>query len=91
MRWLNLLKALRRRQRPTPLELHQAYRRVFESEDGKTVLRDLVERGHVLHAAFSSDAGRTEFHEGQRSMVVHVIGMMDEDRYAQLHQQEKKA
>lgn len=64
-----------------PLELHRAYKRLFDCVDGRTVMRDLEQRGGFLRSSFSEDRGRTEFNEGRRSLVLHVKHMIDETNF----------
>jgi len=66
-----------------PIELHRAYKRVFETEDGKTVLADLEKRGCFTRSTFSTDPGRTEFNEGRRSLALHVHHMKDHNNFSQ--------
>ncbi|ADU61346.1 MAG: hypothetical protein KUA35_06620 [Pseudodesulfovibrio sp.] len=66
---------------PSPLELHRAYRRLFESTDGQTVMEDLEQRGSFLRSTFSTDPGRTALNEGRRSLVLHVKHMLDETNF----------
>lgn len=70
------------------LELHKSYRRVFATEDGQRVLRDLRGRGHAEASTFSPEPGRTQFNEGRRTMVLHVEHMMDPDNFN--HRREEK-
>ncbi|WP_338668900.1 hypothetical protein [Pseudodesulfovibrio methanolicus] len=65
----------------SPLELHRAYRRLFESADGRTVMADLERRGCFLRPTYSTDRGRTEFNEGRRSLVLHVKQMLEPDNF----------
>jgi hypothetical protein len=65
----------------SPLELHRAYRRLFESADGQTVMDDLEQRGAFMRSTFSTDPGRTAFNEGRRSLVLHVKHMLDESNF----------
>lgn len=64
-----------------PLELHRAYKRIFDTPDGQTVMDDLEKRGCFLRSSFSSDKGRTEFNEGRRSMVLHMKHMCEENNF----------
>lgn len=64
-----------------PLELHKAYRRLFETPDGQTVLHDLEKRGCFLRSSFSTETGRTQFNEGRRSLVLHMKHMLDETNF----------
>lgn len=63
------------------LELHRAYKRLFESTDGRTVMNDLEQRGCFLRPAFSTEHGRTQFNEGRRSLVLHMKHMCDENNF----------
>lgn len=64
-----------------PLELHRAYKRLFESADGQTVMADLEKRGCFMRSSFSPDKGRTEFNEGRRSLVLHMKHMLNENNF----------
>ena len=59
------------------VELHRAYCRVFEGADGRKVLEDLKARGFFLAPCLGADAQRTAFNEGRRSLVLHVLAMLD--------------
>ncbi len=65
----------------SPIELHRAYKRLFESADGKTVMNDLEKRGCFLRSTFSVDPGRTQFNEGRRSLILHVRHMLNENDF----------
>jgi len=65
----------------SPLELHRAYKRLFDSPDGQTVMDDMEKRGCFLRSTFSTDTGRTEFNEGRRSLVLHVKHMQNETNF----------
>lgn len=71
----------------SPLELHRAYKRLFETIDGQTVMEDFEHRGCYLTSTFSSDPGRTEFNEGRRSLVLHVKHMLDETNFIHKEQE----
>lgn len=64
-----------------PLELHRAYKRLFDCVDGRTVMDDLEKRGCFLRSTFSADPGRTQFQEGRRSLVLHMKHMLDETNF----------
>ncbi|MGE4551604.1 MAG: hypothetical protein AB7D57_00735 [Desulfovibrionaceae bacterium] len=59
--------------------LHAAYRRTFESEDGRTVLEDLERRGFMWGSTLHPDPQRTAFNEGRRSLVLHIRYMTAPD------------
>jgi len=64
----------------TPDELHQMYRRVFETEDGLRVIEDLKTR-FWFHAPVHApgDTHETAYRDGQRSIVLSLISMLQED------------
>jgi len=64
----------------TPDELHQMYRRVFETEDGQRVIEDLKTR-FWFHAPVHApgDTHETAYRDGQRSIVLSLISMLQED------------
>jgi len=64
-----------------PLELHRAYKRIFECADGATIMNDLEKRGCFTRSSFSTDPGRTAFNEGRRSLVLHIKHMLDETNF----------
>ncbi len=72
-----------------PYELHMAYRRLFETKDGKQVMADLERRGFYREPAFSGDHARLAFNEGRRSLVLHVKQMLEEKHFARFKDQKK--
>ena len=64
----------------TPDELKQMYRRVFETEDGQKVIDDLKTR-FWFHAPVHApgDTHETAYRDGQRSIVLSLISMLQED------------
>jgi len=65
----------------SPLELHRAYKRLFESADGATIMDDLEKRGSFMRSTFSTEAGRTQFNEGRRSLILHMKHMLNENNF----------
>jgi hypothetical protein len=59
------------------LALCEAYERLFTSPDGQLVMGDLERRGYMLETTHSAEPGRTEFNEGRRSLVLHIMSMRD--------------
>jgi len=49
-----------------------AYRMLFDSEDGEIVLDDLEARFHIHGTTFTPDPHETAFREGQRSVVLWI-------------------
>ncbi len=51
----------------------RAYKEVFESEAGKTVLADLMKSCHMVNSTFDKDPYETHYNEGARSVVLRII------------------
>ena len=59
-------------------DIQAAYRQVFKSEDGETVLGDLQKRFHVNSPTFvAGDPHESAFLEGQRSVVLTIQHIME--------------
>lgn len=58
-------------------DLKVAYRKCFESEDGKKVLSDLERKYFIKDTIFNKDPYVTVFNEGTRSVVLHINHMRD--------------
>tara|TARA_Y100000593_G_scaffold91988_1_gene182271 strand:- start:363 stop:551 length:189 start_codon:yes stop_codon:yes gene_type:complete len=57
--------------------LYAAYKLVFNSEDGTTVLDDLKKRFHMTTPTFvAGDSHESAFLEGQRSVVLTIENMI---------------
>jgi len=55
----------------------QAYSAVFLTEDGRIVLRDLMERGHFFVSShIDNHPTQTVFREGERHMVLTILAML---------------
>ena len=63
------IKALRRQ-----LRVNAAYQRLFETDDGKLVLLDLLAAGNLLQTSVIVDAPHmTSFNDGKRALALHII------------------
>ena len=70
-------------------DLKKTYRQLFNTDEGKVVLRDLKLRNHVLSSSFvAGDPHDTSFREGQRSVILTIMRMMEEKTKAEIQQQE---
>lgn len=75
-------------------ELIKAYRRLFSSEDGQTVLTDLKNRfgwsGDVERCLFTvpSDPAQAAFMEGRKEAVRTILRMMQADPNAEPRREE---
>lgn len=59
--------------------LRDAYRHVFDSEQGKIVFADLARRNFLLSPTFTPDPNQTAFNEGCRCVILHIQTMMEFD------------
>lgn len=50
-----------------------AYRRLFGTEDGKIVLKDLMQSCHFFSSSTGKDANETYFNEGMRAVVIRLV------------------
>ena len=50
-----------------------AYKRFFDTTDGKLILKDLMKSCHVLSSTMDKDPYETAFNEGARSVVLRII------------------
>ena len=64
-------------------ELKLSYRRVFNTDDGEVVLRDLKSRFGFETTTFSGDPYQSAFNEGQRAAVLLIVRMLSEGKEPQ--------
>jgi hypothetical protein len=69
------------------LKLCEAYRKLFDTPDGKKVLSDLEDFGFYHDSTFSGDVSHIAFNEGRRSVVLHIRNMMNTDPKEQLQRE----
>lgn len=56
-----------------------AYANTFSSEDGQIVLADMLRRfGFAHRSTFSGDTHRMAANEGQRSVMIHIGRMLEQ-------------
>lgn len=60
-------------------ENQQLYKRVFDTVDGKAVLKDLEKRCFINHTTYNDSHGQMSFNEGRRSIYVHIINLLNKD------------
>lgn len=53
------------------------YKRVFDTDDGKIVLDDLMRSCHMKNTTFDGDIHRMAFNEGARSVVLRILETMN--------------
>jgi hypothetical protein len=62
----------------------EAYKRIFDTDDGKAVLNDLKGRFHIETMTFVDNNRALSFvHEGQRSVVLYLIHTLKEEQPTQ--------
>lgn len=49
------------------------YKRVFNGEDGKVILRDLLRSGNFFTGTFNPCVASMSFEEGRRSIVMEIL------------------
>ena len=61
-------------------ELREAYKKIFESDDGKVVIKDLEKRCHFMSTTnVKGDSHESAYMEGQRSVLLFIKSMLQED------------
>jgi len=58
--------------------LRDAYKMVFNSEDGQRVLEDMAARFHMNASVYSTEPTDTAYREGQRTVVLFIKSMLTE-------------
>lgn len=56
-----------------------AYKRFFDTDDGKKVLVDLMKSCHMTTSTMGKDPYETAFNEGARSVVVRIFKTVNAD------------
>lgn len=49
------------------------YKRVFDTPDGKKVLRDLMNCSNFMNSTIGRDSHETYFNEGSRSIIIRIL------------------
>jgi hypothetical protein len=57
----------------------QKYQRVFSGPEGQEVLDDLIRTHHVMSTTFDGDPTKTIFREGERNVVLRILGILKMD------------
>jgi hypothetical protein len=50
-----------------------AYKRFFDTSDGKLILNDLMKSCHIVSSTMDKDPYETAFNEGARSVVLRIL------------------
>lgn len=57
----------------------RAYQKVFNSDEGKTILKDLMKRCYLKDTTYDGDTNGMIFREGTRSVVLHIMQQLKTD------------
>ena len=61
-------------------ELKDAYKRIFNSDEGKIIISDLEKRCHFLSTTnVKGDSHESAYMEGQRSVLLFIKSMLQND------------
>ena len=58
---------------------HLLYKRLFETEDGEAVMKDLKNNCYYDTTTFSTDPGQLAYREGMRCVLLHINTMVNLD------------
>lgn len=61
-------------------ELADAYARVFGTDDGDLVLRDLTENSGLFRAGYSDSVTAVSFNEGARASMLYILEKLEESK-----------
>jgi hypothetical protein len=62
------------------VKLIRIYQRIFNSDEGKQVLYDLMRRSNTLSSSFNGmDYLTMAYNEGRRSIILYILSMIDSD------------
>lgn len=61
-------------------DLRNAYRTLLNTKDGQIVMKDLQARYHIYGSTFSIDPNETAYREGQRTVVLFLLSMLQEPK-----------
>ena len=64
-------------------DIVRSYQKVFSTEDGQVVLHDMMKVFKFYETSACPDANETFFNEGQRSVVLSILGVLkvDSEKY----------
>ena len=61
-------------------DLRLAYKTLLNTKDGQIVMKDLQSRYHINGSTFSQDPNETAYREGQRTVVLFLLSMLQEPK-----------
>jgi len=59
----------------------QAYRSIFNSDQGKEVLHDLCKSCHIFHSTMDQNPHEMAYKEGERSVVLRILRTLEIDPF----------
>ena len=71
-------------------EERDLYKSLFDTPTGEKVLEKLKQRCYFYKSTFSDMDNLTAHREGQRSVVLHILNIMNDDLYEHFIEQMKK-
>ena len=57
--------------------MDSAYKRVFNTPDGRLILQDLIEQHGVIHSVFDQNPNLMALREGERNVVLRILSLID--------------
>lgn len=60
-------------------ELANAYKFVFDCDEGKMVLEDIMRKCHVLNSKFVNDPYAMAYDQGKRQVALDILRILDFD------------
>ena len=72
-------KELERKQQEQIAANQQLYKRVFDNEDGKAVLKDLEKRCFINSTTYDPDEKKMGINEGRRSIFFYITNLVNKD------------
>lgn len=61
------------------IDLLNTYQRFFQSEDGKTIIYDLMKKGYFLRPTLGKSPEESSRNEGQREILLYILAKINED------------
>ena len=62
-------------------EERNLYKSIFDSPNGNKVLEKLKSRCYYNRSTFASENNVAAFREGQRSVILHIVNLLDDKTY----------
>lgn len=79
-----MTKKLSDKKAQNKLEILKSYQKVFDSEDGKAVLYDMMKTNGMFSTTFHENPTTMAYMEGRRSFVADLVELLNKD-VTQIH------